>query len=47
MLFMQHWGNPPRGICGSGVIDKEAQLYLTGMIDIRGNLMQTNVDEWL
>ena len=27
---------PPRGICGSGVIDLAAQLYLAGMIDIRG-----------
>ena len=30
---------PPRGICGSGVIDLAAQLYLSGMIDIRGKLM--------
>jgi len=27
---------PPRGICGSGLIDLAAQLYLAGMIDIRG-----------
>jgi uncharacterized 2Fe-2S/4Fe-4S cluster protein (DUF4445 family) len=27
---------PPVGICGSGLIDLVAQLYLTGMIDIRG-----------
>jgi uncharacterized 2Fe-2S/4Fe-4S cluster protein (DUF4445 family) len=27
---------PPRGICGSGVIDLAAQLFLGGMIDIRG-----------
>ena len=27
---------PPRGICGSGVIDLAAQLFLAGMIDIRG-----------
>jgi uncharacterized 2Fe-2S/4Fe-4S cluster protein (DUF4445 family) len=26
----------PRGICGSGVIDLAAQLFSTGMIDIRG-----------
>lgn len=26
---------PPKGICGSGVIDLAAQLYLAGMIDIR------------
>jgi len=29
----------PRGICGSGVIDLAAQLYLSGMIDIRGKLI--------
>lgn len=27
---------PPVGICGSGMIDLVAQLYLAGMIDIRG-----------
>lgn len=26
----------PRGICGSGLIDLAAQLFLSGMIDIRG-----------
>jgi len=30
---------PPKGICGSGVIDLAAQLFLTGMIDIRGKLL--------
>ena len=30
---------PPRGICGSGVIDLAAQLYLGGMIDIRGKFL--------
>jgi uncharacterized 2Fe-2S/4Fe-4S cluster protein (DUF4445 family) len=30
---------PPIGICGSGVIDLAAQLYLSGMIDIRGKLL--------
>ena len=30
---------PPRGICGSGVIDLAAQLYLAGMIDIRGKFL--------
>jgi uncharacterized 2Fe-2S/4Fe-4S cluster protein (DUF4445 family) len=28
---------PPRGICGSGVIDLAAALFRSGMIDIRGN----------
>jgi uncharacterized 2Fe-2S/4Fe-4S cluster protein (DUF4445 family) len=32
----------PVGICGSGVIDLAAQLYLSGMIDIRGKLMPAN-----
>jgi uncharacterized 2Fe-2S/4Fe-4S cluster protein (DUF4445 family) len=30
---------PPKGICGSGVIDLAAQLYLSGMLDIRGKLV--------
>ena len=30
---------PPRGICGSGVIDLAAQLFLGGMIDIRGKFV--------
>jgi uncharacterized 2Fe-2S/4Fe-4S cluster protein (DUF4445 family) len=29
----------PKGICGSGVIDLAAQLYLSGMMDIRGKLV--------
>jgi len=33
---------PPRGICGSGVIDLAAQLYLAGMMDIRGKLVPAN-----
>jgi uncharacterized 2Fe-2S/4Fe-4S cluster protein (DUF4445 family) len=33
---------PPRGICGSGVIDLAAQLFLAGMIDIRGKLVPGN-----
>ncbi len=30
---------PPVGICGSGVIDLAAQLFLSGMLDIRGKLV--------
>jgi uncharacterized 2Fe-2S/4Fe-4S cluster protein (DUF4445 family) len=30
---------PPKGICGSGLIDLAAQLFLTGMMDIRGRLV--------
>jgi uncharacterized 2Fe-2S/4Fe-4S cluster protein (DUF4445 family) len=29
----------PRGICGSGVIDLAAQLFLAGFLDIRGRLV--------
>ncbi len=36
-LTMRTIGNgPPLGICGSGLIDLAAQLYLAGMIDLRG-----------
>ena len=31
----------PKGICGSGVIDLAAHLFLSGMIDIRGKLIPT------
>ena len=30
---------PPVGICGSGMIDLAAQLFLAGMLDIRGKLV--------
>lgn len=30
---------PPRGICGSGLIDLAAALFLSGRIDIRGRLV--------
>jgi uncharacterized 2Fe-2S/4Fe-4S cluster protein (DUF4445 family) len=30
---------PPKGICGSGVIDLAAQLFLSKMIDIRGKIV--------
>jgi uncharacterized 2Fe-2S/4Fe-4S cluster protein (DUF4445 family) len=29
----------PKGICGSGVIDLAAQLFISGMVDIRGKLV--------
>ncbi|HWR92378.1 MAG TPA: ASKHA domain-containing protein [Desulfobacterales bacterium] len=38
---------PPRGICGSGVIDLAAQLFLSGMIDIRGKLVAAACGERL
>ena len=33
-------GYPPIGICGSGLIDIVAQLFLSGMIDIRGRYVK-------
>jgi len=42
-----HWDlgtiddQPPRGICGSGMIDLAAQLFLTGMLDIRGKFVES------
>ncbi|MFW5908155.1 MAG: ATP-binding protein, partial [Desulfosalsimonas sp.] len=30
---------PARGICGSGMIDLAAQLFLAGMVDIRGHFV--------
>jgi uncharacterized 2Fe-2S/4Fe-4S cluster protein (DUF4445 family) len=35
-LYQTIGGTPPRGICGSGVIDLVAGLYLARIIDIRG-----------
>lgn len=32
-------GLPPRGICGSGLIDLAAGLFLSGMVDIRGKFV--------
>ncbi len=30
---------PPRGMCGSGIIDLAAHLFLSGMLDLRGKLV--------
>jgi uncharacterized 2Fe-2S/4Fe-4S cluster protein (DUF4445 family) len=40
-LFSIHTieGLPPRGICGSGLIDLAAALFISGMIDIRGKFV--------
>jgi uncharacterized 2Fe-2S/4Fe-4S cluster protein (DUF4445 family) len=38
---------PPRGICGSGMIDLMAQLFLSGMVDIRGRLVPENCGDRL
>ncbi len=32
---------PPKGICGSGLIDLAAQLFLAGLMDIRGKLISS------
>ena len=32
-------GGEPRGLCGSGIVDLIAQLYLNGMVDLRGKLI--------
>lgn len=32
--------SPPTGICGSGLIDLAAQLFLSGMIDLRGQFVE-------
>ena len=31
-------GHPPIGLCGSGILDAIAQLYLTGILDFRGKM---------
>ncbi|HMA67405.1 MAG TPA: ATP-binding protein, partial [Desulfosalsimonadaceae bacterium] len=36
---------PPRGICGSGMIDLVAQLFLAGMLDFRGRLVSKAAPE--
>jgi len=36
---------PPVGICGSGFIDLAAVLFLTGMIDVKGKLVETACGE--
>jgi uncharacterized 2Fe-2S/4Fe-4S cluster protein (DUF4445 family) len=38
-------GLPPRGICGSGLIDLLAEMYLSGIIDYRGRLTLSETDE--
>jgi uncharacterized 2Fe-2S/4Fe-4S cluster protein (DUF4445 family) len=38
---------PPVGICGSGLIDLVAQLYLSGMVDLRGKLVPARCGERL
>jgi len=40
-------GGRPIGICGSGLIDLVAQLYLAGIIDLRGKLVANSCGERL
>jgi len=40
-------GKPPVGICGSGLIDLAAQLYLARMIDVRGKFVPERCREKL
>jgi len=37
-------GLPPRGICGSGLIDLLAEMYLSGIVDYRGRLTLSETD---
>jgi len=39
--------SPPKGICGSGMIDLAAQLFLSDMIDIRGKFVPSVCGERL
>ena len=39
---------PPRGICGSGLIDLTAELFMAGLLDIRGKFdLKTPTDRWI
>lgn len=38
---------PPKGICGSGMIDLMAQLFLSGMVDIRGKFVPSKCGDRL
>ncbi len=38
---------PPKGICGSGMIDMMAQLFLSGMVDIRGKFVPSKCGDRL
>ncbi|MFN3822310.1 MAG: ASKHA domain-containing protein, partial [bacterium] len=40
-------GAPPKGICGSGLIDLVSQLFLRGMVDIRGKFMREKLRDRL
>ncbi len=39
ILYETIENKPPKGMCGSGIIDLAAHLFLSGMIDIRGKFV--------
>ena len=38
---------PPRGICGSGLIDLTAEMFMAGLLDIRGKFNLKDTDRSL
>ena len=39
---------PPRGICGSGLIDLTAEMFMAGLLDIRGKFnLKTPTGRWI
>ncbi|MBA4394458.1 MAG: [Fe-S]-binding protein, partial [Desulfobacca sp.] len=39
---------PPRGICGSGLIDLTAELFMAGLLDIQGKFnLKTPTERWI
>jgi uncharacterized 2Fe-2S/4Fe-4S cluster protein (DUF4445 family) len=39
---------PPRGICGSGLIDLAAELFMAGLVDIRGKFeVKVATERWI
>lgn len=38
-------GEPPRGICGSGIVDLLSELFLCGWVDLRGRLQPEASDQ--
>ena len=48
LRFKQIGPGPPRGICGSGLIDLVAEMFLAGLIDIRGKFdRKAETERWL
>ena len=39
---------PPKGICGSGLIDLTAEMFMAGLLDIRGKFnLKTPTERWI